>query len=131
MPSSSAHSYSLTTSKSSIHLLLGLVLGTVVLLACLLLSILLGAADIDADTVWNARFQFDGSTDHLIIRTVRLPRAILAVVVGSALAVAGWGTIWPRGSAAVWSGPAVCYYSAPWPWSDHPSPPQALSALWD
>jgi len=59
------------------------------LLSCLLLSILLGAADIDSGTVWQALFQFDGSTDHLIIRTVRLPRAILAVVVGAALAVAG------------------------------------------
>lgn len=39
--------------------------------------------------MWQALFQFDGSTDHLIIRTVRLPRAILAIVVGASLAVAG------------------------------------------
>jgi iron complex transport system permease protein len=39
--------------------------------------------------VWQALFQFDGSTDHLIIRTVRLPRAILAIVVGASLSVAG------------------------------------------
>ncbi|MGB3309050.1 MAG: iron ABC transporter permease [Nodosilinea sp.] len=84
-----ARSHPLTPSKSSVPLLLGLVLGSIVLLACLLLSILLGAADIDAGTVWNALFQFDGSTDHLIIRAVRLPRAVLAVVVGAALAVAG------------------------------------------
>jgi len=70
-------------------LLLGLLLGGVVLLGCLLTSILLGAADIAPQTVWQALFQFDGSTEHLIIRTVRLPRAILAVVVGAALAVAG------------------------------------------
>nr|WP_228054377.1 iron ABC transporter permease [Nodosilinea sp. LEGE 07298] len=59
------------------------------LLTCLLASVLLGAADIAPGTVWQAIFQFDGSTEHLIIRTVRLPRAILAVVVGAALAVAG------------------------------------------
>lgn len=76
-------------SKSPIPLTLGLILGGVILLVCLLLSILLGAADITPSTVWQALFQFDGSTDHLIIRTVRLPRAILAVVVGAALAVAG------------------------------------------
>lgn len=52
-------------------------------------SVLLGAADINSRTVWQAIFQFDGSTEHLIIRTVRMPRAILAVVVGAALAVAG------------------------------------------
>ena len=69
--------------------MLGLILGGLVLLVCLLTSILLGAADIAPDTVFRAIFQFDGSTEHLIIRTVRLPRAVLAVVVGAALAVAG------------------------------------------
>lgn len=77
------------SSKSPIYLSLGLFLSGIVLLGCLLLSILLGAADINAGTVWQAIFHFDGSIDHLIIRTVRLPRAILAVVVGAALAVAG------------------------------------------
>lgn len=69
--------------------MLGLSLGSVILLVCLLASVLLGAADIAPGTVWQAIFQFDGSTEHLIIRTVRLPRAILAVVVGAALSVAG------------------------------------------
>ncbi|ALJ66381.1 MULTISPECIES: iron ABC transporter permease [unclassified Synechocystis] len=75
--------------KSPGYLALGLVLGATVLFACLISSILLGAADISPQTVWQALFQFDGSTDHLIIRTVRLPRAILAIVVGASLAVAG------------------------------------------
>ncbi|QHU98677.1 iron ABC transporter permease [Synechocystis sp. CACIAM 05] len=75
--------------KSPGYLTLGLVLGATVLFACLISSILLGAADISPQTVWQALFQFDGSTDHLIIRTVRLPRAILAIVVGASLAVAG------------------------------------------
>ena len=75
--------------KSPVYLSLGLVLGGGVLLGCLVSSLLLGAADIDPQTVWQALFQFDGSTQHLIIRTVRLPRAILAIAVGSALAVAG------------------------------------------
>ncbi len=67
----------------------GLGLGLLLLSGCLMTSVLLGAADIAPDTVLQAIFQFDGSTEHLIIRTVRMPRAILAVVVGAALAVAG------------------------------------------
>jgi iron complex transport system permease protein len=82
-----AQSFSL--SKSPVGLTVGLGLGTLLLLVCLLSSVLLGAADIAPGTVWQAIFQFDGSTEHLVIRTVRLPRAILAVVVGAALAVAG------------------------------------------
>ena len=82
-------SSSLRDTRSPLLLGLGLVAGSVLLLGSLLLGILLGAADIDATTVWQAIFQFDGSTEHLIIRTVRLPRALLAVVVGAALAAAG------------------------------------------
>lgn len=69
--------------------MVGLGLGMFLLSVCFLTSILLGAADISPLTVWQSLTQFDGSTNHLIIRTVRLPRAIMAVVVGAALAVAG------------------------------------------
>ncbi|NEQ20630.1 MAG: iron ABC transporter permease [Microcoleus sp. SIO2G3] len=48
-----------------------------------------GAADITPNAVWKALFAFDGSTNHLIITTVRLPRALIALTVGAALAVAG------------------------------------------
>ena len=68
---------------------IGLGIGIVVLIGCLLLSITLGAADIDLVTVWQALTAFDGSTNHLIITTVRLPRALIALAVGAALAVAG------------------------------------------
>ncbi|NJN87557.1 MAG: iron ABC transporter permease [Leptolyngbyaceae cyanobacterium SL_7_1] len=60
-----------------------------VLLSCLLLSVTLGAADIDLRTIWQALTAFDGSTNHLIITTVRLPRVYIALTVGAALAVAG------------------------------------------
>jgi iron complex transport system permease protein len=53
-------------------------------------SIAFGAADIDPPTVLDALFNFDPtSTNHLIIRTLRVPRAAVAVLVGAALAVAG------------------------------------------
>ncbi len=69
--------------------LLGLGISVILLLGCLLVNITLGAADITPTVVWNAVFAFDGSTDHLIITTVRLPRVLIALLVGAALAVAG------------------------------------------
>lgn len=68
---------------------LGLVLGLGALGGCWVLSLLWGAADLSPATIWQALTAFDGSTEHLIIRTVRLPRSLLALVVGSALGVAG------------------------------------------
>ncbi|NET52599.1 MAG: iron ABC transporter permease, partial [Merismopedia sp. SIO2A8] len=75
--------------KSSPLLLTGLLVSLLILWLCLMASITLGAADIALGEVYQALRAFDGSTDHLIIRTVRLPRTITAVLVGAALAVAG------------------------------------------
>ena len=56
----------------------------------MLLSIGFGAADIAPADVWAALFAFDEtSTNHLIIRTLRIPRAAVAALVGASLAVAG------------------------------------------
>ncbi len=70
-------------------LLPGLVLCLALLLLCILWSITLGAADIAPSTVYAAIFAPDGSFEHLIIQTVRLPRVLSGIVVGAALAVAG------------------------------------------
>ncbi len=70
-------------------LLGGLPLCLLGLLLSMLASILFGAADIDPQAVWKALVTFDGSTDHLIIRTLRMPRALVAATVGAALGVAG------------------------------------------
>jgi iron complex transport system permease protein len=60
------------------------------LIACVLWSITLGAADITPDVVYQALFAFDAENfDHLIIQTVRLPRVLAGVIVGASLAVAG------------------------------------------
>lgn len=75
--------------RSSGILALGLVLGVGLLILAMLASILFGAADIGPGTVWQALFAFDGSSDHLIIRTLRVPRAMIGVSVGASLAVAG------------------------------------------
>lgn len=71
-------------------LLLGLLVFAALLGFTLLGSIAFGAADIAPVDVWQALIAFDpASTEHLIIRTLRIPRAVTAALVGAALAVAG------------------------------------------
>lgn len=68
----------------------GLLVGLLLLVVGLAVSITIGAADIDVRTVYEAIFQYDDTLfNHLIIRTVRLPRVVAGVVVGAALAMAG------------------------------------------
>lgn len=67
------------------------------LLFCLLLtlvsgfaSIALGQTAMSLDTVWQALFAYDDSVvNHIIVRANRLNRAVLALLVGSSLAVSG------------------------------------------
>ncbi|WP_236612526.1 iron ABC transporter permease [Picosynechococcus sp. NKBG15041c] len=80
--------HNLFFSRSPI-LLAGLCVSVVALVFSFLASLNFGAADISVAEVYGAIFQFDGSTEQLIIRTVRLPRSLIALVVGAALAVAG------------------------------------------
>jgi iron complex transport system permease protein len=71
-------------------LLLGLPLCAGLLGLALLSSIAFGAADIALADVWRAIVAFDASnSEHLVIRTLRVPRAAVAALVGAALAVAG------------------------------------------
>jgi iron complex transport system permease protein len=69
--------------------LFGLGLGVVVAIGCAIYSITLGAKDISLAVIFDSFTQFDNSFDHLIIQTVRLPRSLMALAVGAALAVAG------------------------------------------
>ncbi|BCH30734.1 siderophore ABC transporter permease [Mesorhizobium sp. L-8-10] len=52
-------------------------------------SVTLGASRIAMSDVLAAIFAFDGSREHLVVRTLRLPRAMAGLLSGSALAVAG------------------------------------------
>src|SRR5690606_14501578 len=64
--------------------------GIGLLLLAMLASIAFGAADIAPAGVWAAIFTFDEtSTNHLIIRTLRVPRAAVAELLWASLAVAG------------------------------------------
>ncbi|MBE9180600.1 iron ABC transporter permease [Oculatella sp. LEGE 06141] len=91
MPQSQAqlHQPSVSPKRSRSLRLLGLIVGILLLALCFVVSITLGAAEITPNTVWQSLVAFDGSTNHLIITTVRLPRALIALSVGAALAVAG------------------------------------------
>jgi iron complex transport system permease protein len=75
--------------KPELSPLAGLVLGLVILLICLIYSVTLGAAEIPLDKILASFVIFDGSYEHLVIQTVRLPRSLIAILVGSALAVSG------------------------------------------
>ncbi|MBW4643292.1 MAG: iron ABC transporter permease [Goleter apudmare HA4340-LM2] len=73
----------------SVSPLVGLVLGLIILLISLVYSVTLGAADIPLEKILASFVSFDGSYEHLVIQTVRLPRSLIAILVGSALAVSG------------------------------------------
>jgi iron complex transport system permease protein len=70
-------------------LVAGLIVGIFILWLSFIASISWGAADISLPEIYKAFTAFDGSSNHLIIRTVRLPRSLIAMIVGAALAVAG------------------------------------------
>lgn len=63
-------------------------------LLCLLAVLSLAAAALGNvimpfSTIWAAIFGFDGSREHLLVVSIRLPRVIAALLAGSALAVSG------------------------------------------
>jgi iron complex transport system permease protein len=58
--------------------------------AAIILSLAIGARPIPPQSVIDALFAFDASSnEHLIVRDLRLPRTLTAIAVGIALAIAG------------------------------------------
>ncbi|MGL5833589.1 MAG: FecCD family ABC transporter permease [Waterburya sp.] len=76
-------------SGKSFLLIVGLLFGSFILWLSFTASIAWGTADIAYSDIYRAFTAFDGSTNHLIIRTVRLPRSLIALLVGASLAVSG------------------------------------------
>ncbi|MEU8709201.1 iron chelate uptake ABC transporter family permease subunit [Streptomyces sp. NPDC048565] len=69
---------------------IGLLVGGLVLLAVVaVLSMGVGAHPVPPTEVVRALLDYQGTDAHVIVRDVRLPRSLLAVAVGAALAVAG------------------------------------------
>lgn len=75
--------------NKSLNKPLGLAGCFLLLLVLAFASMAYGSAQIDLRTVYQAFTAFDGSTEHLIIRSTRLPRMLVAATVGAALAVSG------------------------------------------
>jgi iron complex transport system permease protein len=76
----------LVTNKKRI---VGLLLLMILLLVSMWMSIIYGYTDTSWRTAIEALTNNNGSNQHIIIETVRLPRAIIAAAVGGSLAMAG------------------------------------------
>ncbi|KKI93392.1 iron ABC transporter [Bacillus sp. SA1-12] len=75
--------------KSNKFKVAGLFAGFILLLFLMCGSLIYGYTDTNWGMVYKAFTQFNGSNEHLIIQNVRLPRALIAAVVGASLAIAG------------------------------------------
>jgi len=75
--------------KSRSQKIAGLIIGVVVLIACIVSSIVFGVADIKLRTIVQSFASYDGTQEHIIIRAARAPRAFIAAIAGASLAVAG------------------------------------------
>lgn len=75
-----------TSSRPAISLTIAL---WVMLTLAILTSIALGYRQYWPSAIWRAIFAFDGSESAVVITTLRIPRALLAPLVGTALGVAG------------------------------------------
>lgn len=68
---------------------IALIISSFTFIICLLSSIVYGYTDTSWSTAIAAFKENDGSTAHLVIQNVRLPRALIAATVGACLAVSG------------------------------------------
>ncbi|MBG6238113.1 iron complex transport system permease protein [Mycetocola sp. CAN_C7] len=76
--------------RSSTRRRIGLLVAVAVLVVIVALSLSLGTRATSLDSVLGALVNpVDGNNDHLVIRELRVPRTIIGIVVGCALALAG------------------------------------------
>ncbi|RSL35035.1 iron ABC transporter permease [Salibacterium salarium] len=70
--------------------ILGLILGFFLFVIFFILSIVLGITDINLKTAFESFIEYDPLSDqHVIIQTTRVPRAVIATIIGANLAIAG------------------------------------------
>ncbi|MBG9452356.1 iron ABC transporter [Cytobacillus firmus] len=67
----------------------GLIAAALLLLVLMSFSIVYGYTDTTWKMAIDAFTNFDGTNEHIIIQSVRLPRALIAAAVGASLAIAG------------------------------------------
>ncbi|MGS2779325.1 FecCD family ABC transporter permease [Robertmurraya sp. GLU-23] len=75
--------------KNNSQRIVGLIFIVLLFLYLIGASIVYGYTDTSWKMAWEAFQNNDGSNEHLVIETVRLPRALIAAAVGSSLAIAG------------------------------------------
>ncbi|MCG1021700.1 FecCD family ABC transporter permease [Sutcliffiella horikoshii] len=75
--------------RKNSHKILGLIMGVILLFFSFVASIIYGYTNTSLTLAIDAFRNFDGSNEHIIIQSVRLPRAIIAAIVGGSLAIAG------------------------------------------
>lgn len=68
---------------------IGLLVSVLVLAALFMASNVLGYTSTPWRTAWDAYLNYNGSNEHIIIREMRLPRALVSTLVGAALAISG------------------------------------------
>ncbi|UNL84690.1 FecCD family ABC transporter permease [Priestia koreensis] len=69
--------------------IVGLVGGLLLLTVCAVASIVMGYTHTSLKMAYDAFQHNNGSTEHLVIQNVRLPRALIAATVGASLGIAG------------------------------------------
>jgi iron complex transport system permease protein len=75
--------------KNNITRLIGLVFTIFLLLLLMCMSIVYGYTDTSWKTAIETFTNYNASNEHIIIQSIRLPRALIAAVVGASLAIAG------------------------------------------
>lgn len=75
--------------KSTLLKWLGLLGAVLVMIVFMCASVIFGYTETDWKMAIDAITHNDGSNEHIIIQTVRIPRAFIASVVGASLAIAG------------------------------------------
>ncbi|MED3622485.1 FecCD family ABC transporter permease [Neobacillus thermocopriae] len=75
--------------KSTLMKWLGLVVAVFLLIGFMCASVIYGYTDTSWQMAIDSFTHYNGSNEHIIIQTVRIPRAFIAAAVGASLAIAG------------------------------------------
>lgn len=78
-----------TIRNKAITILVKLILALLILCAAFVLALTFGAAQTSVQDVGQALFNTSRSDIVIMLREIRIPRVVAAIVVGAALAVAG------------------------------------------
>lgn len=75
--------------KSNSSKWIGFLAAVLLMLFLMIASVIFGYTDTSLQTAIDAYTKYNGSNEHIIIQTVRMPRALIASAVGASLAIAG------------------------------------------